>query len=102
MRWDLSDVGLPNCVPEYFREQFEREAHEAELRWERTEHYKKNRQKRQQAYKAGLPILDYGGYDTCQNCTDADHDTQISDDDDINCIICHNPDCPEHKNTKSL
>ncbi len=97
MRWDLSDIGLPNCVPEYFREQFEREAHEAELRWERTEHYNTNRQKIKNSSEAGLPILPYGGYDDCQNCINADHDTQTSDDDDICTVICHNPSCLVHK-----
>ena len=100
MRWNLSDVGLPNCVPEYFREQFEREEHEAELRWERTEHYNTNRQKIKNASEAGLPVLLYGGYNGCQCCRDADHDTQTSDDDDICCVICHNPDCPEHRKHK--
>lgn len=56
MRWDLSDVGLPNCVPEYFREQFEREEHEAQLYWERMEHYNTNKRKMEKAYEAGLPV----------------------------------------------
>jgi len=66
---------IPNCVPEYFREKFEREEHEAELRWERQEHYNANQKKVHEAYEAGLPVLDYGGYDTCIDCKDADHDT---------------------------
>ena len=53
MRWNLPDVGIPNCVPEYFREQFEKEEHEAQLRWERMEHYKANQKKRKEAYEAG-------------------------------------------------
>lgn len=87
---------IPNCVPEYFREKFEREEQEAALCWERQEHYRENRQKMNKAYEAGLPVLDYGGYDACICCKDADHDTQTSEDDDIGCIICHNPNCPEH------
>lgn len=60
MRWNLPDVGIPNCVPEYFREQFEKEEHEAQLRWERMEHYKANQKKRKEAYEAGFPVLDFG------------------------------------------
>lgn len=97
MRWNLSDVGLPNCVPEYFREQFEREEHETQLYWERMEHYNTNKRKMEKAYQSGLPVLLYGGYDDCQSCKDADHDTQTCDDDDICSVICHNPDCLEHK-----
>lgn len=91
---------LPNCVPEYFREMFEREEHEAELRWELTDHYNANKLKMEKAYEAGLPVLLYGGYNGCQYCRDADHDTQTNDDDDICCVICHNPDCPEHRKHK--
>ncbi len=100
MRWDLSDNRIPNCVPEYFREQFEKEEHEAQLYWERMEHYKANQKKRKEAYEAGFPVLNFGGYDACLHCKDADHDTQTSFDDDFDSVICHNPDCPEHKKHK--
>lgn len=96
MWWKFSNDGIPNCVPEYFREQFEREKHEAELRWEQQKHYNANKKKMDKANEAGLPVLYYGGYDSCQHCEDADHDTQTSEVDDIGYIICHNPDCPEH------
>ena len=36
------DVDIPDCVPEMFREQFEREEHEAELRWKQQEYYDAN------------------------------------------------------------
>ena len=39
---DLPDTSIPDCVPEWFREQFERDEREAELEWERREHYKEN------------------------------------------------------------
>ena len=92
----MYDYGIPNCVPEYFREQFEREEHEAELRWQRQEHYNANKEKMKKAYETGLPVLPYCGYDACQNCRDADHDTQTDDDDDFSNVICHNPDCERH------
>ncbi len=87
---------IPNCVPEYFREKFEREEHEAVLCWERQAHYNANQKKVHEAYEAGLPVLDYGGYDACMDCKDADHDTQTSEDDDTGRVICHNPNCPGH------
>ena len=92
----MYDYGIPNCVPEYFREKFEREAHEAELRWQRAEHYNANKEKLKKAYEAGLPVLSYGGYDECQSCKDADYDTQANDDDDFCNVICQNPDCEKH------
>lgn len=92
----MYDYGIPNCVPEYFREKFEKEEHEAELQWNRLEHYNANKQKMEKACKAELPILPYGGYDECQSCKDADHDTQSSEDDDFSYVICHNSGCEKH------
>lgn len=96
MWWNFPDTGIPNCVPEMFREQFEREEREAQLNWERMEHYKANKKKLEESSDAGMPVPDYGGYDACLHCKDADHDTQTDFEDDFNCVICHNPDCPEH------
>ncbi len=48
---------IPNCVPEYFREQQEKYERECELHWQRLEHYKANQKKMKDAYEAGLPIL---------------------------------------------
>ena len=92
----MYDYGIPNCVPEYFREKFEREEHEAELQWKRAEHYNANKEKMKKAYEDELPVLPYGGYDACQSCKDADHDTQTNDDDDFGNVICHNPNCGRH------
>ena len=92
----MYDYDIPNCVPEYFREKFEREAHEAELHEKLKEHYIANKGKMKKAYEAGLPVLPYGGYDECRSCKDADYDTQTDDDDDFANIICHNPNCERH------
>ena len=91
---------IPNCVPEYFREIIERQQHEEELRWERFDHYQANQKKLDEADKAGLPVLFHGGYDACWKCVDADYDTQRGGDDDFCCVICHNPNCPEHMRHK--
>lgn len=96
MRWDLPNVSIPNCVPEWFRERFEKDEREAELEHERREHYKKNQEKRKEACEQGCPILDYGGYDACLHCRFSDHDTQTGLEDDFDSVICHDPACPEH------
>ncbi len=101
MQWDFPNISIPDCVPEYFREQSEREGREAQLNFERLEHDKANQKKIKKAYEDGLPVLDYGGYDACLHCENADHDTQTGFEDDICCVICHHPDCEEHKKHKN-
>ena len=97
---DLPDTSIPDCVPEWFREQFERDEREAELEWERREHYKENQEKLKEARKQGYPILDFGGHDACLHCRFSDHDTQTGLEDDFGSVICHNPGCPEHEKHK--
>lgn len=88
---------IPNCVPEHYRSLQADEDHQAELRMERQERYRANREKIRAAIEAGLPVLDYGGYRQCWDCGDADSDTMRDDEDDFECVICHNPACPLHK-----
>lgn len=97
MGWDLPDVGIPNCVPEYFREQQEKYERECELYLQRMERYKANREKMEHAFAAGHPIIPYGGYEACHDCRDADFDTMTFEEDDMGDVICRNPGCPEHK-----
>lgn len=90
--------GIPNCVPEYYRDLEEKADRGVEKQSRDVEHYKANREKRQAALNAGLPLLDYGGYGSCCfNCRRADHDTQVNVNDDFDTVICHDPNCPEHK-----
>ena len=98
----LPNISIPNCVPEYYREQQEKLDREYELMERRQEHYQANRQKLDAAARSGLPILDYGGYAPCRKCPDADRDTMRDDDDDICLVICHNPSCPEHKKHQTV
>lgn len=91
---------MPNCVPEYNQEIIERLQHEEELRWERFDHYQSNQKKMDEVHDAGLPVLLFGGYETCCKCGDADYDAQRGEDDDFGCVIYHNPGCPEHKKHK--
>lgn len=88
---------IPNCVPEYFREQQGKYERECELYWQRQEHYTANREKMEMAFATGLPILEYGGHEACQNCKDADPDTMTCEYDDMENVICRNPGCPEHR-----
>lgn len=97
MGWDLPNISIPNCVPEWFRERFERDEREAELEYERQKGYEANRKKLKEAREAGCLILDFGGYDACQYCSYADHDTQTDFEDDFDSVICYDPDCPEHE-----
>lgn len=61
------------------------------------EHYRANQDKIEAAREAGLPLLDYGGHEACWSCGAADHDTMTGEDDDICCVICHNPNCPQQQ-----
>lgn len=100
MSTDFPNLSLPNCVPEYFREQEEKYERECELHLQRLEHYKANKKKIEFAFATGLPILQYDGYEACQNCKDADFDTQTIENDDMGEVICHNPNCHEHRKHK--
>lgn len=92
---------IPNCVPEYYRSLWEEEDHQSELREQRRERYRANEEKIKAAVAAGLPILDFGGYDACQKCSYADYDTMTGDEDDFGCVVCHDPACPLHKEHES-
>ena len=91
------DEPMPDCVPEYYRAQQEEREHQYELLMQRQEHYRANREKISAAFASGLSVLTSGGYDSCRECPTADHDTMTGDNDDLDCVICHDPDCPEHK-----
>ena len=88
---------IPDCVPEYYRSMWEEDAHQYELWEQRQEGYQANREKIREAIAAGLPVLDYGGYESCWGCSYADHDTMRDDEDDFECVICHDPACPLHR-----
>ena len=98
---DITDDRIPDCVPEYYRSLWEDEDHQSELRAQREERYQANRDKIRAAVEAGLPILHYGGYGPCQECSCADYDTMTDDEDDFDSVICRNPRCPLHKEHES-
>ena len=88
---------IPNCVPEYYREQEERRDHQYELALQRKAHYQANRQKLDAAVQSGLPILDLDGYAPCWECPKGDTDTKTDDEDDFDRVICHDPACRWYK-----
>lgn len=85
---------MPDCVPEYYRSKQEDADHEREVSFQARECFRANREKLEAARAAGLPVLPFGGYDACQSCPNADHDTMTSEDDDTDCVLCKNPACP--------
>ena len=97
----IPNESMPDCVPELYRQQKEEQDRQYELELRRQEAYLMNRQKLDVAADVGLPILYYGGYRACGKCPQADHDTRTDDEDDLGCVICGNPACPEHANHRT-
>lgn len=87
---------IPNCVPEYYREQEEREQHEYEKACRRAEYYAESKRRLKWAQVYGDPILDFGGYNECWSCKKK-FDVQTSVEDDFCRVICYNRDCECHK-----
>lgn len=91
------DEPLPDCVPEYCRARQEEQDRRFDLAMQRRERYQANRRKLGAAAEAGLPILDFGGYEACGECPRAYDDTQTDGEDDICRVICHDPSCRRHR-----
>lgn len=91
------DEHLPDCVPEFYRAMHEEQDYYQERQMQDQERYLANREKIKAAIASGLPVLDYGGYDQCDGCPHADHDTQTDAEDDFCSVICHNPACRCHQ-----
>lgn len=87
---------IPDCVPEYYREQQEERDRQYDLAMQRRVRYLANQRKLDAAARSRLHILSFGGYGPCWECPNADHDTVTDDEDDICLVICHEPFCPEH------
>lgn len=88
---------IPNCAPEYYRSMIEDKEHEDELAFERAEKYRVNKAKIEKAIADGVPVLSLAfdsGCEKCWSCTTKDGDTMTDDEDDIELVICLNPQCP--------
>ena len=92
---------IPDCVPELIRQRQEEQDRQFDLMMQRRTGYLANQRKIDEALAAGLPILYYGGYYACGKCPQADHDTRTDDKDDLDCVICRYPACPEHANHRT-
>lgn len=88
--------GIPNCVPEYYREIQEREEHEYERMCKREAYYKESRLRLEDAEKNGYPVLHFSGYSECVNCKKK-FDVQVDAEDDFCSLICYDKNCKCHK-----
>ena len=95
------DEPIPDCVPEFYREQQEKWDRRYNLVMRRQAHYQANRRKLDATAETGLPVLSFGSYGPCWGCPSADHDTMTDDEDDISSVICHDPSCPEHMKNRT-
>ena len=93
----LDNDRIPNCVPEFYREQQEKQERQHELAMQRRERYKANKRKLDEAARSGLPIFDLDGYVPCWECPNGDSDTKTDDEDDFDRVICHDLSCRWHK-----
>lgn len=89
-------MSIPNCVPEYYREQEEKEQHEYEKMCARDEYYKESKRRFKEAKEKQLPILSFGGYGECWNCKKK-FDVQFDEEDDFCTIICYDKGCECHR-----
>lgn len=81
--------GIPNCVPEYYRELREREEHEWELEEQRNSFYERNKAYRRQKYIDGCDEIRFYP-DECLNCQYGEEAMPNSEYDDMPTMICSN------------
>jgi len=81
--------GIPNCVPEYFREQQERYDRECELEMQAHEYYESNKEYRKQKQKDGCAEIDFYPVE-CETCGYGEEAPPNSKYDDFPTKICSN------------
>lgn len=89
-------MSIPNCVAEMYREQEEKEEYLLEKSMRRREEYEKDNFLLTDAERSGLPILYFGGYDKCRNCSFRSHELTTWEEDDMSKIVCYNQQCNEN------
>jgi hypothetical protein len=90
-------VQIPNCVPEYYREQEEREQYEYEKSLKKAMYYEESNRRLEEATECGYPVLYFGGYRSCAGCKKK-FDVQLNEEDDLCALICYDVSCVCHKN----
>ena len=88
---------IPNCVPEYYRAQQEREEYEYEKMCKLHEYYEESSLRLEEANEQGYPVLYFGGYGSCKSCTKK-FDVQVNEEDDMCALVCYDVNCVCHKN----
>ena len=84
--------GIPNCVPEYYRELEELAEREYERLHSRDAYYAESRQKLSEAYDKEYPVLLFGGFMECRECKKK-FDAMRDSEDDFDLVICYDKTC---------
>lgn len=85
---------IPNCVPEYYRSQWDDECHEAEIELERQNWYEKNKAYQDKRYKEGCWLISCYP-DECGKCKHCEEAMPTAEWDDMPTVICSNwRNCP--------
>ena len=88
-----------NCLPEYYRQQQEREFREYERELRRRSWYEEDQKILEEAEAKGLRIMSeaFDCYDACWECKTRSKSLQTWEDDDIGRFVCHNENCKHRK-----
>jgi hypothetical protein len=97
MNKEEMNMFMPNCVSEYYREEQEKMEREYEKQHRLDDFYAECRVKVQEAMEKGYPMIAFGGYPQCQNCSQHSDEMAIDAMDDFAHIICYNKECKWHK-----
>lgn len=80
---------IPNCVPEYYRSQWDDECHEAEKELERQNWYEENKAYQDKRYKEGCWLITCYP-DECGKCKYGEEAMPTAEWDDMPTVICSN------------
>ena len=88
-----------NCLPEYYRQQEERECREYERELRRRDGYEADRKILEDAEAKGLLIMAeaFDCPDACWNCKTRSKSLQTWEDDDISRFVCYGEKCKHRR-----
>ena len=88
------NMGIPNCVPEYYRSLQDDYDHECELEMERQMRYEKNKAYIDKRYNEGCWLISFYPNE-CEKCEHSEDAPPRGEDDDVPTKICSNwRNCP--------